>query len=63
MAGGEILQIYDGLDVFLHIADELKLHISAKEGASDLIEALIKDLLVNDCGIAHVLYRTGDSPS
>lgn len=63
MAGGEILDVDDALDVVLHVADELELDVGVEEGAVDLVEALVQDLLVDDRRIAHLLYRAGDGPA
>lgn len=63
MTGSEIFQIHYPLDVALHVADLLELDVGAKKCASDLVEALIQNLLVDDGCIAHMLYGSRYSPS
>lgn len=63
VTGGEIIEIDDLLDIGLHVADELELNIGLKQGASDLVEALVQDLLVDYGRIAHLLESTRDAPS
>ena len=63
VTSSEIFQIDDLLDIGLHIADELELHIGLEKSAGDLIEALVEDLLVDHGRIAHLLESTGDAPS
>ncbi|KAM2958383.1 hypothetical protein FF2_025252 [Malus domestica] len=48
-------QIHDLLDIGLHVADELELNIGLEQGASDLIDSPIQDLLVDYNRIAHLL--------
>lgn len=63
MPGGEIVDVDDALDVVLHVADELELYVGVEEGAVDLVEAVVQDLLVYDRRIAHLLYRAGYGPA
>ena len=58
VAGGEVVKIDDLLDIRLHVADELELHIGLQESASDLVEAFVEDLLVDYGRIAHLLKST-----
>lgn len=62
MASCEIIKIDDFLDVGLHIADELELHIGLEKRAGYLVEAIIESLLVNYGGIAHLLESTRNAP-
>lgn len=63
VAGGEIVEIDDLLDVDLHVADHLELDIGLEEGSGDLVEAFVEDLLVDDRRIAHLLQSAGDAPA
>lgn len=51
----EIVKIDDLLDVDLHVAYHLELDIRLKESSRNLVQAFVEDLLVDDCGIAHLL--------
>lgn len=63
VTGGKVVQIDDLLDVGLHVADELELDIGLEQGASDLVEAFVEDLLVDHRRIAHLLESTRNAPS
>ena len=52
---GEVIEIDDFLDIGLHVADELELNIGLKQGASDLVDAPLQDLLVDYGRIDHLL--------
>ena len=62
VASGEIVEIDDLLDIGLHISDELELDIGLKESPSDLVEAFVEYLLVDDGRIAHLLESTRYAP-
>lgn len=63
VTSSQIVQIDDLLDIGLHIADELELHIGLEQSAGDLVQALVQDLLVDHRRIAHLLKSTGYAPS
>ena len=53
VAGSEVVKIDDLLNIGLHVADELELHIELSESVSDLVKAL-----VNYGCIAHLSKST-----
>ena len=63
VAGGEVVEVDDALDVGLHFADELELHIGLEERARDVVEAIVEDFLVDDGRIAHLLKSTRNAPT
>lgn len=63
VAGGEVVEIDELLDIGLHIPDELELDIGLQESAGDFVEAFIQDFLVDDCGIAHLLESPRYAPA
>jgi hypothetical protein len=62
VAGGEVVEVDDLLDVGLHFADELELHICLKKSPRYLVEALVEDLFVYYGRIAHLLESTRYAP-
>ena len=63
VTGGEVVEVDDLLDIALHVADELELDIGLKKSTSDLVQAFVQDLLVDDGRIAHLLKSTRYAPS
>lgn len=63
MAGGEVVEVDDLLDITLHVANELELNIGLEQCPGDLVEAFVEDFLVDYRGIAHLLESTRYAPS
>ena len=63
VTGGEIVEVDDFFDVGLHVADELELDVGLEEGAGDVVEAVVEDLLVDHRRVAHLLQSTRYAPS
>ena len=55
---GKVVEVDDALDVGLHVANELELNIGLEKRASDVVEAIVEDFLVDDRRIAHLLKST-----
>ena len=63
VTGGNVVEVDNLLDLAQHVADELELDIRLKKSTSDLIQAFVQNLLVDDDCIAHLLKSTRYAPS
>ena len=63
VTSSKVVEVDNLLDVALHVTNELELDIRLKKSASDLVQAFIQNLLVDDDCIAHLLKSTRYAPS